>query len=141
MHIFQGKKFPVGFGYDIKPDWPKATWLRILGQSLLIPVYLFGITLIGPVLPIFRSRHKTCFMINLIYFSVYQILEKYKEEHTNGKVVRDNRESQIDEKFFEFQTEKSTEGLSESCVQFTVQTVFLVLLLFFSLFSVRRKNI
>ena len=71
---------------------------------------------------------------------MYQILEKYKEEHTNGKVVRDNRESQIDEKFFEFQTEKSTEGLSESCVQFTVQTVFLVLLLFFSLFSVRRKT-
>ena len=62
---------------------------------------------------------------------------KYKEEYTLGKVVQDNIESQIDEKFFEFQAEKSTEGLSESCVQFMVQAVFFVLLMFFSLFSVR----
>ena len=68
---------------------------------------------------------------------MYQILLKYKEEYTLGKVVQDKRESQIDEKFFEFQAEKSTEGLSESCVQFMVQAVFFVLLMFFSLFSVR----
>lgn len=65
---------------------------------------------------------------------------KYKEECTLGKVVQDNRESQIDEKFFEFQAEKSTEGLSESCVQFMVQAVFFVLLMFFSLFSVRIRK-
>ena len=71
---------------------------------------------------------------------MYQILLKYKEECTLGKVVQDNRESQIDEKFFEFQAEKSTEGLSESCVQFMVQAVFFVLLMFFSLFSVRIRK-
>ena len=68
---------------------------------------------------------------------MYQILLKYKEECMLGKVVQDSRESQIDEKFFEFQAEKSTGGLSESCVQFMVQAVFFVLLMFFSLFSVR----
>ena len=51
-------------------------------------------------------------------------------------MVQDNRESLIEEEFLEFQSEKSTEGLSESCVQFLVQAVFLVLLMSFSLFSV-----
>ena len=39
-----------------------------------------------------------------------------------GKTVDDNLESPMDEKFMEYQMEKSTEGLSESSVQFTVQT-------------------
>ena len=68
--------------------------------------------------------------------SVFQILVKYKEEWASGEVVQDNRESAIDEEFLELQTERSTEGLSESCVQFMVQAVFFVLLGFFSFFEV-----
>ena len=88
----------------------------------------------------FRQVYTRLKKYSFLYFSVYQILLKYKEECTLGKVVQDNRESQIDEKFFEFQAEKSTEGLSESCVQFMVQAVFFVLLMFFSLFSVRIRK-
>lgn len=67
---------------------------------------------------------------------MYRIFVKYKDERERGTVVQDNRESLIDEEFLEFQTEKSTEGLSESFVQFLVQAVFLLLLVFLSLFSV-----
>ena len=67
---------------------------------------------------------------------MYRIFVKYKDEFERGTVVQDNRESLIDEEFLEFQTEKSTEGLSESFVQFLVQAVFLLLLVFLSLFSV-----
>ena len=67
---------------------------------------------------------------------MYRIFVKYKDECEGGTVVQDNRESLIDEEFLEFQTEKSTEGLSESFVQFLVQAVFLLLLVFLSLFSV-----
>ena len=74
--------------------------------------------------------------INISCSSVFQILVKYKEEWASGEVVQDNRESSIDEEFLELQTERSTEGLSESCVQFMVQAVFFVLLGFFSFFEV-----
>ena len=67
---------------------------------------------------------------------MYRIFVKYKDECEGGTVVQDNRESLIEEEFLEFQTEKSTEGLSESFVQFLVQAVFLLLLVFLSLFSV-----
>ena len=67
---------------------------------------------------------------------MYRIFVKYKDECGRGTVVQDNRESLIEEEFPEFQTEKSTEGLSESFVQFLVQAVFLLLLVFLSLFSV-----
>ena len=53
-----------------------------------------------------------------------------------GKTVDDNLESPMDEKFMEFQMEKSTEGLSESSVQFTVQTVFFVIFVYIALSSV-----
>ena len=42
------------------------------------------------------------------HLSVYQILVKYKEECMTGKTVDDNPESPMDEKFMEFQMEKST---------------------------------
>ena len=71
------------------------------------------------------------------HFSVYQILVKYKEEYVTGKTVDDNPESPMDEKFMEFQMEKSTEGLSESSVQFTVQTVFFVIFVYIALSSVQ----
>ena len=67
---------------------------------------------------------------------MYHIFVQYKDECGRGTVVQDNRESLIDEEFLEFQTEKSTEGLSESFVQFLVQAVFLLLIVFLSLFSV-----
>ena len=54
-----------------------------------------------------------------------------------GKTVDDNPESPMDEKFMEFQMEKSTEGLSESSVQFTVQTVFFVIFVYIALSSVQ----
>ena len=54
-----------------------------------------------------------------------------------GKTVDDNLESPMDEKFMEFQMEKSTEGLSESSVQFTVQTVFFVIFVYIALSSVQ----
>ena len=78
---------------------------------------------------ILKNSHSFC-------SSVYRIFVKYKDECGRGTVVQDNRESLIDEEFLEFQTEKSTEGLSESFVQFLVQAVFLLLLVFLSLFSV-----
>ena len=53
-----------------------------------------------------------------------------------GKTVDDNPESPMDEKFMEFQMEKSTEGLSESSVQFMVQTVFFVIFVYIALSSV-----
>ena len=71
------------------------------------------------------------------HFSVYQILVKYKEECMTGKTVDDNIESPMDEKFMEFQMEKSTEGLSESSVQFTVQTVFFVIFVYIAVSSVQ----
>ena len=46
-----------------------------------------------------------------------------------GIAVDDNKESRMDEKFLELQMEKSTEGLSESSVQFMVQAVFFVILI------------
>ena len=55
----------------------------------------------------------------------------------SGKTVDDNPESPMDEKFMEFQMEKSTEGLSESSVQFTVQTVFFVIFVYIALSSVQ----
>ena len=61
---------------------------------------------------------------------------KYKEERKTGKVVDDNIESPMDKKFLEFQMEKSTEGLSESIVQFMVQTVFFVTFIYIALESV-----
>ena len=54
-----------------------------------------------------------------------------------GKTVDDNPESPMDEKFMEFQMEKTTEGLSESSVQFTVQTVFFVIFVYIALSSVQ----
>ena len=54
-----------------------------------------------------------------------------------GKTVDDNLESPMDEKFMEFQMEKSTEGLSESSIQFTVQTVFFVIFVYIALSSVQ----
>ena len=62
---------------------------------------------------------------------------KYKEERKTGKVVDDNIESPMDKEFLEFQMEKSTEGLSESSVQFTVQTVFFVIFVYIALSSVQ----
>ena len=53
-----------------------------------------------------------------------------------GKTVDDNPESPMDEKFMEFQMEKSTEGLSESSVQFMVQTVFFFIIVYIALSSV-----
>ena len=70
------------------------------------------------------------------HFSVYQILVRYKEEYVTGKTVDDNPESPMDEKFKEFQMEKSTEGLSESSVQFMVQIVFFVIFVYIALSSV-----
>ena len=70
------------------------------------------------------------------HFSVYQILVRYKEEYVTGKTVDDNQESPMDEKFKEFQMEKSTEGLSESSVQFMVQIVFFVIFVYIALSSV-----
>ena len=61
---------------------------------------------------------------------------KYKEERKTGKVVNDNIESPMDNEFLEFQMEKSTEGLSESIIQFIVQTVFFVTLIYIALESV-----
>ena len=61
---------------------------------------------------------------------------KYKKEWLTGKLVGDNKESKMDEKFLDLQMEKSTEGLSESSVQFMVQTVFFVFLISLSLLSV-----
>ena len=61
---------------------------------------------------------------------------KYKEERKTGKVVNDNIESPMDNEFLEFQMEKSTEGLSESIVQFMVQTVFFVTFIYIALESV-----
>ena len=70
------------------------------------------------------------------HFSVYQILVKYKDECMTGKTVDDNPESPMDDKFMEFQMEKSTEGLSESSVQFMVQTVFFVIFVYIAISSV-----
>ena len=61
---------------------------------------------------------------------------RYKEEYVTGKTVDDNPESPMDEKFMEFQLEKSTEGLSESSVQFMVQIVFFVIFVYIALSSV-----
>ena len=66
---------------------------------------------------------------------------KYKEERKTGKVVNDNIESPMDKKFLEFQMEKSTEGLSESIVQFMVQTVFFVTFIYIALESVGVKTL
>ena len=66
---------------------------------------------------------------------------KYKEERKTGKVVDDNIESPMDKKFLEFQMEKSTEGLSESIVQFMVQTVFFVTFIYIALESVGVKTL
>ena len=73
------------------------------------------------------------------FFSVYKIFVKYKEEWMTGKAVDDNIESQMDKNFLEFQIEKSTEGLSESSVQFMVQTVFFVIFIFMALVSVKHE--
>ena len=54
---------------------------------------------------------------------------KYKKEWLTGKPVGDNKESKMDEKFLDLQMEKSTEGLSESSMQFMVQAVFFVILI------------
>ena len=75
-------------------------------------------------------------MTEKCHFSVYQILVKYKVECMTGKTVADNPESSMDEKFMEFQLEKSTEGLSESSVQFMVQTVFFAIFVYIALSSV-----
>ena len=53
-----------------------------------------------------------------------------------GKPVDDNKESRMDETFLDLQMEKSTEGLSESSVQFMIQTVFFVFLIFLAMISV-----
>lgn len=66
---------------------------------------------------------------------------KYKEERKTGKVVDDNIESPMDKEFLEFQMEKSTEGLSESIVQFMVQTVFFVTFIYIALESVGVKTL
>ena len=58
-------------------------------------------------------------------------------ECVTGKPVADNPESPMDEKFMEFQLEKSTEGLSESSVQFMVQTVFFAIFVYIALSSVK----
>ena len=75
------------------------------------------------------------------FFSVYKIFVKYKEEWMTGKAVDDNIESQMDKNFLEFQIEKSTEGLSESSVQFMVQTVFFVTFIYIALESVGVKTL
>ena len=51
-------------------------------------------------------------------------MTKYIAEWKSGVVVDDNAESRIDPTFLAFQNEKSTEGLSESVVQFMVQVTF-----------------
>ena len=66
---------------------------------------------------------------------------KYKAERKTRKVVDDNIESPMDKKFLEFQMEKSTEGLSESIVQFMVQTVFFVTFIYIALESVGVKTL
>ena len=50
---------------------------------------------------------------------------KYIAEWKSGMVVDDNAESRIDPDFLALQNEKSTEGLSESVVQFMVQLTFI----------------
>ena len=69
-------------------------------------------------------------------FSIYQVCVKYKKEWLTGKPVGDNKESKMDEQFLDLQMEKSTEGLSESSVQFMLQAVFFVFLIFLGLISV-----
>ena len=54
FYTFQGKQFPIGFGYEIMPGWPKDASLRMLGQTIVVPIYLLGMMLVGPLLPMFR---------------------------------------------------------------------------------------
>ena len=103
---------------------------------LSLPLYLLYMVAVGPVLPMFRFEN---LKIMCKYFSVYKICVKYKEEWMTGKAVDDNIESKMDEKFLEFQIEKSTEGLSESSVQFMVQTVFFVIFIYMALVSVKHE--
>ena len=53
-----------------------------------------------------------------------------------GIAVDDNKESRMNEKFMEMQMDKSTEGLSESSMQFMVQAVFFVILIALALILV-----
>ena len=62
---------------------------------------------------------------------------KNKADRKTRKEVGDNIESPMDKEFLEFQMEKSTEGLSESSIQFTVQTVFFVIFVYIALSSVQ----
>ena len=70
------------------------------------------------------------------HFSIYQICVKYKKEWTSRKAVDDNKESMMDGEFLDLQMEKSTEGLSESSVQFMLQAVFFVSLIILAVYSV-----
>ena len=74
--------------------------------------------------------------INVYHFSIYQICVKYKKEWTTRKAVDDNKESMMDGEFLDLQMEKSTEGLSESSVQFMLQAVFFVSLIILAVYSV-----
>ena len=59
-------------------------------------------------------------------------LSKYFQEGKNGIIVEDGGDSRKDEVFLRFKEEKSTEGLSESIVQFTTQFCFMVYFIFMS---------
>ena len=57
---------------------------------------------------------------------------KYYGEMKHGVIVEDGGDSRMDKVFLQFKEEKSTEGLSESVVQFTNQFCFLVFFIFMS---------
>ena len=56
LSTFQGTIFPLGFGQEIVPAWPRQPVARFLLQILLIPLYLVFMVAIGPVLPMFRCE-------------------------------------------------------------------------------------
>ena len=51
---FQGRTFPVGFGREIRPTWPRQAVAKSLLKMFLIPLYLLFMVAIGPALPMFR---------------------------------------------------------------------------------------
>jgi hypothetical protein len=67
-----------------------------------------------------------------MYFSFYLLACKYYQEGKHGVIVEDGGDSRKDEIFLKFKEEKSTEGLSESFVQFTNQFCFMVFFIFMS---------
>ena len=63
-------------------------------------------------------------ILKLIQFSFYLLACKYYGEGKKGIIVEDGGDSKMDEVFLQFKEEKSTEGLSESVIQFTTQFCF-----------------